>query len=371
MADPRRRTLIPLWLILMSGLAACTAGEPPPSSGVADSNMMRRTILHDGVEREYFVFVPAGSRAEVPVVVAIHGYGSTASGFQAKNGLNRHAARHGYITVIPQGTHFRADGNGGSPYLVTSWNDLAANMPATAEGPHCTDSAQRYPCPPDCDSCLRCGWTSCADDVGFIDKMLDQVHAEFPTNAARTYLLGVSNGAMMTLRLGCNLSDRFAAIAPIIGQLAPGYACGPSTDLPMLHLFGGEDDTVRFDGRPAADGFIYTSAARTAEVWASAMRCAVTPQPWSTGTTAAAGLQCNAYTNCARAADEVVSCLDPDGTHRWPEQYVGDVPATCVTAEQYESIPGQAHCPAESEPYVHLGMDVIWEFFRRYERPAE
>ncbi|MBT8077189.1 MAG: hypothetical protein KJO31_01375 [Gammaproteobacteria bacterium] len=351
--------------------AGCTPADDYSATHENSSRMQRHTLRHDGAEREFFVHVPSGNREGLPVVLAIHGYTSTASGFQAKNGLNRHADMHGYITVIPQGSHFWHEPRSGPRYLVTSWNDLAANLPPTPEGPHCTADANRYPCPPDCESCLRCGWTSCTDDLGFIDRMLDLVHAEYPTDPSRTYLLGVSNGAMMTLRLGCNLSDRFAAVAPIIGQLAPGHACGPTSDLPMIHLFGGQDDTVRFDGGPAGDGFMYTTAAQTAQVWAAAMDCDDAPQHWSTATADAAGLQCTAYANCRRAGDQVVSCLDPDGAHQWPEQYVGGVPATCVTPEQSESIPGQAPCPAETGAFVHLGMDLIWDFFKRYERAAE
>lgn len=183
-------------------------------------------------------------------------------------------------------------------------------------------------------------WTSCHDDLGFIDAMLDALLANYPIDASRVYLLGVSNGGMMTLRLGCNLADRFAAVAPIIGQLAPGHACGPDSDVPMLHLAGGMDEVVRADGTAgAADGFVYTSVEETAAVWAGALDCATGPVPWSMALAESAGLECEAYQDCRVPGHEVVSCIEPDTAHDWPAQTGGQ----------------------------SLGMDLVWAFFQRYE----
>lgn len=173
----------------------------------------------------------------------------------------------------------------------------------------------------------------------------------------------------MALRLGCNLSDRFAAIAPIIGQLAPGYACSPSVDLPMIHLFGGKDDTVRYDGTAGGDGFRYTSAEQTAKVWANAMACDSGPGTWENIFSTKAGLECTAYADCALDGQQVISCMDPDGTHEWPEQRVPESSATCVTAEQFKSMPDQTHCSKLNGEHRSYGMDLVWDFFNRYRRP--
>lgn len=345
------------------------AEQAPGAATPADhpSGMLRRAISHDGIDREYFVHVPkSGGDGRLPVVVAIHGYTSTATGFAASHGTNRHSDDHGYIVVYPQGSHFLGKNPKGRTFRVTSWNDLAANQPPTPKGPHCTADRDRYPCPPECGECNHCAWTSCHDDVGFIRKMLDAVQSEFQTDSRRYYLLGVSNGGMMALRLGCDLSDRFSAVAPIIGQLAPGYECGPDVDLPMLHLYGGKDQTIRFDGKPGRGGFAYTSAAETAAVWSSEMACKSGPASWQTEISQSAGLTCTAYSDCRVTGHEVVSCSDPDGGHLWPEQFVKGIPATCVTSEQFDSFPDQLHCPSTSGEYAHLGMDLVWEFMKRY-----
>ena len=56
------------------------------------------------------------------------------------------------------------------------------------------------------------------DDVGFITTMVSDIEQQIPIDPARVYVTGMSNGAMMALRLGCQ-TDVFAAIAPVAGTL--------------------------------------------------------------------------------------------------------------------------------------------------------
>ena len=369
-----RLLLLQLGLLLLaacnSDVAAPPDSDQKPTAAAAgfDQKLLRRTVMHDGIEREFFVHVPVATNTDglLPVVVAIHGYTSTATGFAAHHGLNAHADQNGYIVVYPQGSHFMANTPGAGAYRVTSWNDLAANQPETAAGPHCTDESTRYPRPPECTEFSRCAWTSCHDDLGFIEQVFDVMQSEFMSDPQRFYVLGVSNGAMMAITVACRMSDRIAAVAPIIGQLAPGYACAPDKPVPMLHLYGEQDDTVRFDGQPAGDGFIYTSAAETARIWAEALACDMQSVAADSGRATAAGVSCTAYQNCGVPGQRVLSCADADGAHQWPAQGVSGIPATCVTAEQYESMPGQARCQTGDGTRNDAGMDLIWHFFRKY-----
>jgi polyhydroxybutyrate depolymerase len=358
-------------LLTLCGCGDNAATSIDPSIDDRDPQMVRRVIEHDGIEREYFVHIPDDAEGPLPVVFAIHGYTSTATGFKAAHNLNPHADENGYIVVYPQGSHFIVDPPEQDAYRVTSWNDLAANLDPTPEGPHCVADATQYPCPAECGSCNRCAWTSCYDDLGFIIKMLDDVETEFSTDPERYYLLGVSNGGMMVLRIGCNLPDRFAAVAPIIAQLAPGYDCGPSVNLPMLHLYGALDNTVRPDGKAAGDGFIYTTAEQSTQTWADAMSCKTGPIPWQNSYSQAGRLSCNAYSDCAVEGDEVVSCMDSQAAHEWPGQGFPSIPATCVTSEQFDSMPDQARCPEPVGAAAHTGMDIVWNFFNRYRRPMD
>lgn len=332
-------------------------------------SMEHRKIEHDGIQREYFVHVPARPNGPLPVVFAIHGYSGTASGFQVAHDLNAHADRNGYIVVYPQGTHFIAELEGSAPFRATTWNTFGEGEPKPDAGPQCAPDAAIYACPPGCGVCGPCHWWPCTDDPGFFEVLLDAVEKEFATDTRRYYALGVSNGGMMVLRIGCDMADRFAAVAPIIALLPTEHSCAPKHDLPILFLAGGKDEVIRIDGQAGSvDGFIYTSLVDSAKEWADAMQCKQGPAPWQNELSTKAGLSCSAYSSCRVAGQEVVSCIDEDGDHRWPAQLTDGPSATCITAEQYESMPGQPHCETRAVSGEHAGMDLVWEFFSRYSR---
>ena len=331
--------------------------------------MTRHLVEHEGIEREYFVHVPDSAATDnVPLLLGLHGYRSSATGFEAVHGLNRHADLEGYIAVYPQGSHFVATEGYYADSRITSWNDLAGNATPSEETPHCADDHTVYPCPPECGSCRGCAWTACYDDLGFLERVLDEVLAEYPIDPDRVYLLGVSNGAMMALQLACQRPQRFAAIAAVIGQLGAGQACAPDSPLPLLHLGSLDDDTVRIDGAAGGDGYIYTSVAETTRLWAAALKCEADNQPWPNLLADAAGVECQARSECAIDGHEVVSCLATDAGHWWPSQRVEGVTATCVMPEQVESMPDRERCPEVGGRYSGEGMALVWNFLQRFER---
>lgn len=335
-------------------------------------HLLRRSLQFDGVSREYFVYVPDGhSDTPLPVVMGLHGLGSTATGFATSYDLNAHAKKNGYIIVYPQGSHFQGvigDDSTVEPYLISTWNDETSNFTPTEAGPHCTDDRLKYPCPPDCGSCNHCAWTSCNDDSGFLLQVLDEVTREFNTDASRYYIVGNSNGGGMAMRLGCDHPKRFAAIGVSIYQMPPGHTCGPASGLPMLHLYGEKDDGVGHDGTATSDGWIYTSAAKNTQDWAGAMNCGNEIETWRTAISEANGLICSAYTNCPNSGQEVASCMDPEAGHEWRGQRITQISASCVTAAQQESLPGQPLCPQPEASDQRWGMDLFWQFFQRYQR---
>ena len=349
---------ISLWLITPT---PANAGEDPYPT-------LRHHYFSDaGVEREFFVHVPREHDGPLPVVLALHGYNSTATGFAAYHGLAAHADANGYIVVVPQGTHFVVESVEGA-YRVTSWNMLGKTLPDVKAGPQCLPDASQYPCPPDCGECHRCTWVSCGDDLGYFERLLDELAQLYSIDLSRIYLLGVSNGGMMALTLGCFMPERFAAIAPIIGQMPAGYQCTPQAPLPMLHLSGAKDRTVPPDGSAASDGFIYTSVADTVADWAGAMACKLGPNRWQSAASQAVGLDCLAWSECSVSGHPVVMCSDPGGAHDWPGKRPGGPWPTCVTSQQSIAMPEQPRCAPRSENGPHLGLDLVWEFFSHHQR---
>lgn len=333
--------------------------------------MSRYTIEYDGLEREYFIYLPKDyeNGTEYPVVFFLHGYGGSATGTEAEttNGLNNYAAEYGYIMVYPQGTWFMSDGLSGEHWEVTSWNHMSGNFHKGSEDLLCTITANKSPCPPECGDCGRCDWLSCHDDVGFLKALVETIANNFHTDRSRYYLSGFSNGSMMANRMACVVSTPFAAVALVGGRVEPGYQCAPTKPLPLLQVNGGRDTVVPNDGRVSNSGFFYASTKTIATKWQENTGCVEEPQPWSNSITKAHGLQCSA--TCAGSNKESIDCLWLEGEHYWPGYPKGHgTNGYCVTALQQESMPEQTLCVEPDTNVDVWGSRLIFDFFQTHRR---
>ncbi|NNF39906.1 MAG: hypothetical protein HKN64_00920 [Woeseiaceae bacterium] len=327
--------------------------------------MKRFTLEHDGLEREYFVFLPSSyGSAELPVAVFMHGYGGSATGTEAEvtNGLNRYAEDSGYVMVYPQSTWFMAGGSTEERWEVSSWNHISDGFDKGPAGPICTPDVVPYPCPPECGSCGECGWASCHDDVGFLKKLLERIVADLSVDAKRTYAAGFGNGAMMAHRMACEASERFAAVALVGGRVEPGFECTPTEALPLLQVNGGGDEVVPADGRVSDEGYLYASTAAVAELWNDGAACATKKKSWTSAALTNVPVQCTVA--CANTGHESIDCLWPDGGHHWPgTQASRGSNGYCVTALQADSMPEQALCIAPDSGQDVWGSRLLFEFF--------
>jgi polyhydroxybutyrate depolymerase len=112
------------------------------------------------------------------------------------------------------------------------------------------------------------------DDVGFTSDLLDQLEATLCVDSTRIYATGVSNGGGFAARVGCELSDRIAAIAPVAGGYRSLPKCAPVRPLSVLEVHGTTDRVVPYLGTPpdyAGSVPGYMSG------WAARNRCSPTP----------------------------------------------------------------------------------------------
>jgi len=65
------------------------------------------------------------------------------------------------------------------------------------------------------------------DDVGFVSLMINSLEDALCINIAAIFSTGMSNGALMSHRLGCELSSQIAGIAPVEGTLEY-FPCQPT-----------------------------------------------------------------------------------------------------------------------------------------------
>ena len=356
-----RQSLLLVWVLVLGVVAGCNQpGEP------WDPAMQRYTLKHAGQLREYFVFLPStydGERAH-PVAIFMHGYGGTATGTEAEvtQGLNQYAEEYGYVMVYPQGTWFMASVDGGDAWEVTSWNHISDGFDTGPDGPICTEDADRVPCPPECGGCGQCGWTSCNDDVGFLEALVGVVTETFLVNVDRFYVSGFSNGAMMTNRVVCEASELFTAAAMIGGRLERGFECTPAQPIPLLQINGGADDTVPGDGRVSSGGYFYAATSSVERHWNDGAACASVPIPWSSPAIEGEDVQCTIA--CGDTQSPTIDCIWPDGDHRWPgtDGFRGSN-GYCVTELQARSMPDQTICIAPEEETDIWGSRLMFEFF--------
>lgn len=238
-------------------LLAVLALLPPPSTALAaySAGTNARNLTHDTVPRDYNVYAPAsydGSSA-VPLVVDIHGAGSTNAQQQGISGWGAKAEIEGFLVVYPQG-------------IGNTWN-----------------------------AGVCCGGNT-MDDVGFIRAMVDAIELEGNVDAGRIYVTGLSNGGAMSHRLACEAADVFAGAAPLAFPTPyTNFAaqCTPSQEIPVLLTMGLTDVVI-----PYAGG-VFGGAVSSFEMWRSKNSCGSgTPEYHFEQGTAS----CDVDTSCAGGA---------------------------------------------------------------------
>ncbi len=193
-------------------------------------------LMRDG-ERSSMIVQPSRQSEPALTIVALHGGGGSANRVQRYTRLDAFVMSEGIVVVYPEAE----DGH---------WND---GRPIDL--------------------------VSGIDDVGFLIGLIDDLVAEGRTDPDRVFILGASNGGMMTLRMICEHPDRFAAAAIVIANepAAPTYDCsnGP---VPVLFMHGTEDQLMPFAGGEVAPGSkedhgAVLSAAETVDRWVGANGC--------------------------------------------------------------------------------------------------
>jgi polyhydroxybutyrate depolymerase len=114
-----------------------------------------------------------------------------------------------------------------------------------------------------------------ADDVAFINALLDWAVGRYRIDAQRIYVTGASTGGMMTYRLLIEAPERFAAGAAFIANLPAGgpHVKLPPRPTPLMIVNGTQDPLVPWAGGYRQDfGFAVMSAEATAAWWVRANR---------------------------------------------------------------------------------------------------
>ena len=107
MPRPPRPLAVGLGLLLAASASCAANGEPATTqaSPLRPGNHTL-TVSHGGRARDYIVHVPPAAARDqpLPVMLAFHGGGGNASGFQAYAGLDSVADAEGFLVLYPNGT---------------------------------------------------------------------------------------------------------------------------------------------------------------------------------------------------------------------------------------------------------------------------
>ena len=291
--------------------------------------MHKPAIMHGNLERSFIIHVPSGhdSSVQMPLVLALHGRGTTAEGMIliTRKGFNNLADRDGFLVVYPDG-------------IELNWNDGRMDEEAN-------DRAHREN----------------IDDVGFISALIDSMIEEYNVDPKRVYVTGISNGALMAYRLACELSYKITAIAPVDGNMPYLLLseCSPTDPVSVLAINNVNDPLVPFEGGMVISNFRkiklgkVLSADESIEFWVKHNQCS--PEPVVTiepDRDPADGTQVTRkeYLNGIKGT-EVVLYVIYGGGHTWPG--------------------GLQYLPAWKIGKTSREIDaneVIWSFFKRHLR---
>ncbi|HOY33089.1 MAG TPA: T9SS type A sorting domain-containing protein [Bacteroidales bacterium] len=267
------------------------------------------SFVHEGIERFYKIYVPElyDGLHPVPVVFNLHGLFVNAD-IQAQVADFRPIAdTAGFLIVLP-------DGATESGYQ--SWNTGFSSSPA--------------------------------DDVSFLEALIDTLAAHYKIDPSRIYATGYSNGGFMCYLLACS-STRFAAVASVSGTMMNDHfnTCFPVSARPVMHIHGTSDNIVAYNGNIAM-----VSVADLMNRWVEIDSCQAT------------------------CLTDSVPDIDP-GDNVTAIHYIYSSNINSAGVEHFKII-GGGHTWPGSSFYLPFGASCndfnacteIWRFFCKHENPA-
>jgi polyhydroxybutyrate depolymerase len=302
-----------------SVLALCAGGC---ATRFADGSFRDDFKLRTGIYgRSVLIHLPVGyvGTGRYPLVVMLHGAFSDAREMESTSGWSRLADREGFIVAYPEGI--------GLFGFLRHWN-----------AGHC------------CGKAARDRW----DDMAFLDAVIDRMCRRYAVDRRRVYMVGMSNGGMMTYRFASERAGSLAGIAVMSGAIGsrespdvPEWRIpAPSGPVPALIMHGTADRSVPFDGGKRIDredARVYQSVADAALFWRNANGATNGPVRRTTF----GGCVTEESWSGRGESNEVRVCSLLDWGHVWPGAHA------------------TANLPA-GHPFREFdAAAMIWEFFSR------
>lgn len=193
---------------------------------------------HQGLDREYWMYIPENLPEQAPLVFVLHGYGGKAEGYCPQ--MIETARKHGFAVCYPQGEK--------DPKGKTGWN-------------------VGYP--------KQEGMKT--DDIDFICDLARHVQKKFSLSRKNTFFSGMSNGGEMCYIMAMQHPEAFSAYASVAGlTMEWAYrSMSPKMAVPLMEIHGTADKTSLWEGDPDNNcGWgEYISVPLAVGVWAAEAKC--------------------------------------------------------------------------------------------------
>jgi polyhydroxybutyrate depolymerase len=292
-----------LLFVLLLGVVLGVAGFGRLFLRASEAGDKSGTIEIGGLTRDYFLHVPRdySGKTPLPVVFVLHGATQSARSAERMSGMSAKADKENFLAVYPSGIG-----------RVPTWN----------AGACCGQAMQQN-----------------IDDLAFFRTLIRKLEHDYPIDSKRIFVTGISNGAMMSYRLACEMADQIAAIAPVEG--AQDLPCHPANPVAVIVFHGTDDHLVPFDGgsTPFQMGSKRsdTPVSDTVAFWAEEDGCSPTPKHAET-----AEVHTDIYSGCKDSTAVALYAIQ-GGHHMWPGLRISgnDIPAT----------------------------DLMWAFFAAHSKP--
>ncbi len=213
----------------------------------------KNSLLHNNLKRTYRIHLASSydTYEKMPLVIVLHGKGGNGKSMilLTRKGFNKLSDQEGFIVVYPDG-------------IEMNWNDGRMDDETN-------DRAHREN----------------IDDVGFISALIDTLVKEYHADPDKVYVTGISNGAIMSYRLACEVSRKITAIAPVCGSMP--YLlfpqCPMTRPVSVMAINSTDDPLVPYQGGNIYGGIIKANLGKVLSVdetigfWINRNRCSTTP----------------------------------------------------------------------------------------------
>jgi polyhydroxybutyrate depolymerase len=292
-----------------------TAAASTSKTGCAISPPRNATlsVTVNGFKRTILVHRPKGEYATpLPLVLNLHGSGSTALEQEEFTGMNKTANADNLIVAYPQA--LIPDGSG------FDWNVPGVPLVGGRAVP-----------------------SGAANDVSFLTSLVGILEAKYCIDQQRVYATGFSGGAREVSELACVDSKIFAAVAPVSGLRRP-TPCPSARAMPVISFHGSADPIDPFAGH--GQKYWTYSVTKAAKYWSSQDKCTK-----ETSSASIKDVTLTVYDSCAGGAKVELYEIAGEG-HEWPGGPTLPSAFTSLLGPQSNAVSADS---------------VIWSFFSSYQ----